>query len=155
MINGYTSGADITAGVAAGKYLQVYDVDGSGKVVRFYEKQLASGDVKTVAADLTVTVGQGSVAGSTKANIAGAATSKFVVNITTASAGTTYVGDTAPTSGVNLVNAYPSGSDITAGVAEDKYLQVYDVDGSGKVVRFYEKLLVAGDIKTKIGRAHV
>jgi len=52
LITGYQSGADITAGVAAGKYLQVYAVDMEypARIVGFYQARLTEGDIK--AADM-------------------------------------------------------------------------------------------------------
>ncbi|NLT95507.1 MAG: leucine-rich repeat protein [Clostridia bacterium] len=46
----YETGADITAGVAAGKYLQIYDVDpeDEGLIVAFYQAELTVEDIKAV-----------------------------------------------------------------------------------------------------------
>jgi hypothetical protein len=41
----YTSGADIVASV--GQYLATYEIDKYNRVVKFYEEQLASGDIKS------------------------------------------------------------------------------------------------------------
>lgn len=43
-IDPYDSAANIT-GVLTGYYLRVYDLDAAGKVVKFYAKQLATGDI--------------------------------------------------------------------------------------------------------------
>ncbi|WP_279380107.1 GLUG motif-containing protein, partial [Sporosalibacterium faouarense] len=90
----------------------------------------------------------GTATGSTKADITETATSKFVVNITDSEVATPNTTDAAPTTGTNLVDNYISVADITTGVAEGVYLQVYDVDGSGNVAGFYQKQLTASDIKT-------
>jgi hypothetical protein len=102
--------------------------------------------LKYGAPDLVVTVAPGAVAGTTKATISEAVTSKFVVNITDTTVGIVSVGSAAPVTGANLIDTYSSGYNISTGVAVGKYLQVYDVDGSGKVVKLYEKLLGSGDI---------
>lgn len=44
LINPFISGKDIHSGVAASKYLQVYDLDAENKVVRFVQIQLQSAD---------------------------------------------------------------------------------------------------------------
>jgi murein DD-endopeptidase MepM/ murein hydrolase activator NlpD len=105
----------------------------------------------TPAPELTVTIGPGAAADSVKATITGAASSKYVVNISDSAMSTPYVGDAAPTSGANLVDGYTSGVDMTTGVAVGKYLQVYDVDTQGNVVTFYQKQLSVEDIKAAGG----
>ncbi|WP_202707443.1 InlB B-repeat-containing protein, partial [Sporosalibacterium faouarense] len=89
----------------------------------------------------------GTATGSTKADITETATSKFVVNVTDSEVATPNTTDAEPATGTNLIDDYTSGADITNGVAEGKYLQVYDVDANGKVAGFYQKQLVADDIK--------
>jgi hypothetical protein len=105
------------------------------------------------ASTLNVSIATGSVSGSTKATISDSATSKFVVNITDASVATPNVGDIAPTTGDNLIDNYVSEADITNGVEADKYLQIYDVDENGEVVKFYEKKLANTDINKDIENA--
>ena len=48
LITGYEPGADIAAGVAAGNYLQIYDVDmeEGARIVAFYQAKLAEKDIK-------------------------------------------------------------------------------------------------------------
>ncbi|TCO67470.1 GLUG motif-containing protein, partial [Marinisporobacter balticus] len=99
------------------------------------------------APTLTVTISPGTDIGSTQAKITGTETSKFVVNITDSLVSAPPTSEDASTSGDNLVDPYTSESNITTGVAENKYLQVYDVDANGKVAGFYQKQLVASDIK--------
>ncbi|TCO75046.1 InlB B-repeat-containing protein, partial [Marinisporobacter balticus] len=101
----------------------------------------------TPAPTLTVTISEGTATGSTKADITETETSKFVVNITDSEVTTPNTSDAAPTSGDNRVDPYTSESNITTGVEENKYLQIYDVDANGKVAGFYQKQLAAGDIK--------
>ena len=49
----YESGADITAGVAAGSYLQIYDVDmEEDRIIAFYQAELTEADIKE--ADMAV-----------------------------------------------------------------------------------------------------
>ncbi len=67
LISSYTSETDITGGVSAGKWFQIYDVGSDGKIVRFYQKQLAAEDIKapvtapaisTQPTNQTITAGQ-------------------------------------------------------------------------------------------------
>jgi len=48
LIASYESGVDITAGVAAGNYLQVYavDMEDQARIVGFYQAELTKGDIK-------------------------------------------------------------------------------------------------------------
>lgn len=46
LINPFNSGGDISSGVAAAKYLQVFDVDVNERVVRFFQTKLQSGELK-------------------------------------------------------------------------------------------------------------
>lgn len=53
LITGYESGADITAGVAAGNYLQIYEVDmeEEARIVGFYQAELTEEDIKEEPAE--------------------------------------------------------------------------------------------------------
>lgn len=94
------------------------------------------------AAALSVAMAAGTATGATKATITGSATSAFAVGVGSTSAGTVYVGDTPDAT----INPYTSAADIT-GVSAGQYVYVYDLDSNGQVVKFFEKQLVAGDIK--------
>ncbi len=101
----------------------------------------------SAAPTLNASVSQGTASGSVKADIVGSATAKFIADITDSEAARPAVGDAAPSNGANLVDSYAAGTDITVGVAAGKWLQIYDVDNNGGVVRFYQKRLAAEDIK--------
>ena len=53
LITGYESGADISAGVAAGNYLQVYagDMEDSDRIIGFYQARLTEGEIKAADAE--------------------------------------------------------------------------------------------------------
>ena len=65
LIVNYESGADITAGVVAGNYLQIYDVDmeEGAQIVAFYQTELTGEDIKeegkTADTELMVALGYG------------------------------------------------------------------------------------------------
>ena len=56
MVAEYASGADITVGVAAGNYLQIYDVDmeKDAKVIAFYQVKLTEADIKERAIEESI-----------------------------------------------------------------------------------------------------
>jgi uncharacterized repeat protein (TIGR02543 family) len=56
LLEDYESGADITAGVAAGNYLQIYDVDMTDEVriMAFYQVELTEEDIKEEPAEETI-----------------------------------------------------------------------------------------------------
>ena len=96
----------------------------------------------TTAPALSVVVAAGTLSGSTKATITGTATSAFAVGIGASSAGTVYEGSNPDAT----INPYTSAADIT-GVSAGQYVYVYDLDATGKVVKFFEQALASGDIK--------
>jgi hypothetical protein len=96
---------------------------------------------KTAAAALTATVAASTVtSGCTKFTATPAGTDTLSYKISAVSAGIVYAkayvaGDIA----------YTSGADIPA--VAGQYLQCFEIDTYSRVVKFYEKLLVSGDIK--------
>ena len=93
------------------------------------------------AAALSVAVSAGEASGSTKATITETASDHFAVGIGSTALGTVYVG----TSPATVVDPYTSGEDIT-GVSVDQHVYVYDLDTTGRVVKFFEQVLASGDI---------
>ncbi|MBC9784700.1 S-layer homology domain-containing protein [Heliobacterium chlorum] len=134
MLTGLTAGAK-----------DMYIIDKDVKDIESVKLQIRIPDL---APALTVAVAPGNTTGSTRATITESPTVKFVATLTDAATPTPDVGDAAPASGVNVTGDYISGTEITTGVASGKYLQVYDVDSNGNVVRFYQKQLAAEDIST-------
>lgn len=98
---------------------------------------------KTTAAApaLAAVVAAGAVAGNTKATAAAGAGNSLKASITDAAVTVPFVGE-APDA---AAAAYVSGADLAA--AADQYFNVYEVNASGRVVKYYSKKLVAGDIK--------
>ena len=98
---------------------------------------------------LAVTLSPGETAGATSATVTGYVYGNLLVNITEQEIATPRVGDTAPTTGDNMIADYESGADITAGVAAGNYLQIYDIDTEegARIVAFYQAKLTEEDIK--------
>jgi hypothetical protein len=158
----YGKGADpLTKKAATSGGTSNYTISLSGLIpnTQYYTRSYAINEVGTAygepvvfttlpaAPALTVSISPGSVIGATKVVITGAATSKFVINITDSSVGYISTVDDAPAAGVNFIDNYVSGADITNGVAAGEYLQAYDVGADGKVVKFYEIQLASQHIK--------
>jgi phi13 family phage major tail protein len=132
-------------------YKYEMDEDGTGinlSVIRQWFTQVilpnAAIAAPTTAPALTVATAAGTVLTATKATITGTATSKFAIGIGAVSQGTLYVGQ-VPT-GI-IISNYTSAADIV-GVVAGQYLYVYDLDANGLIAKYYEKALVAGDIKS-------
>jgi hypothetical protein len=98
---------------------------------------------------LAVTLSPGETTGATSATVTGYVYGNLLVNITEQEIATPRVGDTAPTTGDNMIADYESGADITAGVAAGNYLQIYDIDTEegARIVAFYQAKLTEEDIK--------
>lgn len=138
------------SGARVDEYLDVgvsrdIDVDGAGNVYAFNSSKNLVKLSLTDAPALTAAMAPGTDPRSTKATITGSPTSKFVVNITDTAVATPKAGNFAPTSGSNFINGYASGADISD-VLSGKYLQVYDVNSLGRVVKFYQEQLDTNDI---------
>ena len=159
----YTKSAEnsFTTVIASTSGTGVFSVDLSGLTpnTTYYVRAYAVNEVGTsygepilfttnpLAPQLPLNLLQGNIVGTTKAVISDMTTDRFVVNITDASVGYVEAGDTAPSSGVNFIDNYVSGSDISNGVVVGKYLQIYDVDNLGEVVKFTEIQINNGHIK--------
>lgn len=138
------------------KYLGVYEVNSKGLVVKFKALTLKAAQIVTEASQaptateapaLTATAAAGSVDNSTKVTATAGEKNKLVVKVSNATIPTPKVGDVAPTTDVTY--PYSSGSDITGVNAdENKYVAVYEVDASNKVVKFKLLTLTSSDIKT-------
>ena len=103
---------------------------------------------------LQAAVAPGTSSGSAKVTVTdavyGSEDYALTVNITDTPVNVPEPGDPTPTEGEYLIADYESGSDITAGVAADKYLQVYAVyedEGQRLAAAFYQKQLADGDIR--------
>ena len=101
---------------------------------------------------LTVTLSPGETEGATSATVTDYVYGNLLVNITEQEIEIPRIGDTAPTTGDNLIADYKSGADITAGVIVGNYLQIYDVDmeDGAQIVAFYQAELTEEDIKEDI-----
>ncbi|ADY57465.1 hypothetical protein Sgly_3199 [Syntrophobotulus glycolicus DSM 8271] len=145
----YTSGGDITGvDTTSKKYIDIYEVDATGKVTAFTEITVTAESI--TAPDLkTSTLAPGSVAGTTKVTLTPLVkgdTFRYVIS-NAALGSLPLVGETVPGGAV----AYTSGEDIS-GIDEttNKYLDVYEVDGSGKVVAFKELTIAASNIAAPV-----
>lgn len=93
----------------------------------------------TAATALTTTVAAGSVLGTTKFTATAGAGNTLSYKLSASSIGTIY--------GAQYVAgdiAYTSGSDIVAAVGQ--YLQMYEINAYGRVVKFAEHVLVTADV---------
>lgn len=94
---------------------------------------------KTAAAALSATISGGSAIGTTSFSATPAEGNVLKYKLGSASVGTVYDGQLVK----NLIS-YTDGSDIVATV--DQYLAMYEIDQYGRVVKFLEDQLEAGDI---------
>lgn len=111
--------------------------------------EVSEAPTATEAPALSATAAAGSVEKSTKVTAPAGEKNKLVVKVSNATIPTPKVGDVAPTA--DVTNPYSSGSDIT-GVDgdENKYVAVYEVDASNKVVKFKLLTLTSSDIKIPV-----
>lgn len=93
----------------------------------------------TVAPALSATIAQGSASGTTKATITADSGNTLGYTLT-ATADPGYY-NTIPT-----VTAYTSGADIAATAGQ--YLNLFELNAAGRIVKFVSHLLVSGDIAT-------
>ncbi|WP_094700712.1 hypothetical protein [Brevibacillus laterosporus] len=139
---GYTSGDDISA--KANKYLGLYEVDGSDKIVKFVSVQLEAKDIKAapvVAPTISVhKVEAGSASGTTKVTYTVSEGNSLRYKLADDAFTAPNVGDV-----LSGGTGYTSGDDISA--KANKYLGLYEVDGSDKIVKFVSVQLKAKDIK--------
>jgi len=140
----YTSGANLSA--AAGEYLDLYEVNASGKVVGFSQAQLTSSEIGSSAPTTaptigSVTIGKGSASGTIAATVTpNTAGDTFEAEVNTSSQTTPLQGSTPPSG----ASAYTSGSNLAAAAGE--YLDLYEVNASGKVVGFSQAQLTSSEI---------
>ena len=157
LIDPYIVGDDIS-GVDAttNKYVVLYEVDSAGKVVKFSQIELTSGEIKpnpVQAPDFeeTLTAQPGTQTGTTRLTGAAAgAGNHLAVQVSTASISRPNVGDLAPTgaSVLGLIDPYIVGDDISGvDATTNKYVVLYEVDSAGKVVKFSQIELTSGEIK--------
>ncbi|MBG9801484.1 hypothetical protein ABHN05_00690 [Brevibacillus laterosporus] len=139
----YTSGGDITA--KAGQHLGLYEVDGSDNIVKFVSVQLEAKDIKAAPVVAPIISGHkveaGSATGTTKVTytVGNGNSLKYKLEVhafTTPNVGEALSGGEQD---------YTSGGDIKA--EANKYLGLYEVDGSDNIVKFVSVQLEAKDIK--------
>jgi hypothetical protein len=137
---GYTSGADITGvDTKTNRYLDLYEVSG-GNVVAFKEIILAGADIAAPPIGTTPTQEVGTTIGSTKLNLSLDSGTSFKVNVVSKPTAIPAIGSTP------LGTAYISGNDITGvDITTNKYVDVYELDASGKVVNFTESTVTAAN----------
>ncbi|WP_032076133.1 Ig-like domain-containing protein [Clostridium drakei] len=120
----------------------ICDLVGS-KLVISTPVEITSAAAATPAAALTATATQGSVTGSTAITATPTGTNTLVYKVSSTAVTTPNVGDT-----VSGTSALTSGADIT-GVDDttNKYVAVYELDGSNKIVSFKLITLTSAEIK--------
>ena len=96
---------------------------------------------------INAVAGPGSAVGATMVSSSDTPADHFAVTVTDSSVGAIYSGQNI-TETTNIVEPYNLGDDITVGVSEGKYLQLYNMDGYGIVTGFFEKQLAAEDINS-------
>ncbi|CAK4842883.1 unnamed protein product, partial [Aphanomyces euteiches] len=157
IINPYTAGSDIPGtDPKVNRYIGLYEVDGAGKVVKFTLIILNPEDIKPEAPAPTPAPGfdpkpapePGTNPGTT--GIPGATPgvgNHLRVKVSSSLIATPNVGDAAP-SGAGIINPYTAGSDIPGTDSKvNRYIGLYEVDGTGKVVKFTLIILNPEDIK--------
>ncbi|PPA80656.1 hypothetical protein C4A76_26015, partial [Brevibacillus laterosporus] len=139
---GYTSGQDIPA--EANKYLGLYEVDVRNNIVKFVSVQLEAGNIKAAPVAVpTISnhkVEAGSATGTTKVTYTVGNGNSLKYKLEDKAFTIPNVGDV-----LSGGTGYTSGQDITA--EANKYLGLYEVDGSDKIVKFVSVQLEAKDIK--------
>jgi hypothetical protein len=141
----YTSGADIT-GVDrdTNKYLGIYELDGSGNVVKFKQFTLTKTEINMPSADtLSVVASAGSTSGTTKLTVVPTSGNTISYKISTSTIATPDKGD-VPTATAYTLNSDISGVDATT----NKYLGVYELDTNGEVVKFKLLTITASQLAT-------
>jgi hypothetical protein len=153
VIDPYTQGSDITyVDDATNKYLGVYEVNSSNKVVSFKLITLIASEIKpyTSIPLMTASALMGSVVGTTAINAGLTMWSYFnhlTVKVSSVAIPTPNVGDFEPT-GAGVINPYIYGDDITGvDATTNKYIAVYEANAAGLIVQFKLITLTAQDIK--------
>ena len=142
-----TGSAIISVDPTISNYIDVYEVDGASKIVAFKEITLTGSNIAAPAISTTLTAAFGTTAGSTKlaltANIPGDTFKVQVVSKPT----TILPGLGTVASG----KVYTTGSDLTGvDATKNKYVNIYEVDGTGKIVAFTEITLTDSEITTPV-----
>lgn len=148
MTNPYAPGSDIGGVDAANhKYLGVYELDSNNKVVSFKLITLTGGEIKpTPAPELNATTSKGSQPGTTAVNAEAGTDRHLAIQVSSSEIARPNVGDPAP-SGEGVVNPYTKGGDIGGiDAANHKYVGVYELDDSDKVVSFKLITLTGSEI---------
>jgi hypothetical protein len=137
----YTSGKDIaTFDTTANNYVDVYEVNGTGNIIAFKELTLVASNI--TAPTLKVHSSPGLTAGSTKLSLTTLkAGDTFKEQIVVAPTALPVIGTLAPGA------SYTNESDITnVDTNTNKYVDLYEVDGSGKITAFKEVTLIVGNV---------
>ncbi|MCR8940214.1 hypothetical protein O0555_23340, partial [Brevibacillus laterosporus] len=138
----YTSGGDIPA--TANKYLGLYEVGGSDNIVKFVSVQLKAKDIKAAPVVAPTISGHnveaGSASGTTKVTYTVGNGNSLKYKLADNAFTPPNVGDILSDGTV-----YTTGEDIKA--EANKYLGLYEVDGSNHIVKFVSVQLKAKDIK--------
>ena len=153
LIDPYTIGSDIAnVDGTTNKYVALYEVDGTGKIVKFSQIELTSNEIQPTpgqAPDFAATLAAepGTQAGTTKlTGVTADAGNRLVVQVSSVSIRRPNVGDLVPT-GAGLIDPYTIGSDIAnVDGTTNKYVALYEADGTGKIVKFREITLTSGNI---------
>lgn len=128
----YTSGADIP-GVVAGQHIGLFEVDGTGGVVKFVDITVAAGEIAAEIFD-DAGISAGSAPGTSKiSTVTGAGNSLRYEQRAAADPAFTIPAWGSATAVPPLV-AYSSGSNIA--VVNGDRIGLYEVTGAGNVVRF-------------------
>ncbi|PPA93245.1 hypothetical protein [Brevibacillus laterosporus] len=138
----YTSGGDITA--EANKYLGLYEVDVRNNIVKFVSVQLEAGNIKAAPVAVpTISnhkVEAGSATGTTKVTYTVGNGNSLKYKLEDKAFTIPNVGEALP----GGEQVYTTGNDIPA--EANKYLGLYEVDGSNNIVKFVSIQLESGNI---------
>ncbi|MFC5470547.1 S-layer homology domain-containing protein [Cohnella suwonensis] len=153
VLENYIQGFDIPfVDATTNKYLGIYEVDSSNKVVSFKLITLVASVINSngTVPEMTASFEQGGAVGSTKI-IADTSIWNHINHLVVKSWGGLpaigiKVGDAAPT-GAGVINPYMNG-DITSGVVVGNYVTVYEVNADGYIVQFKTLPLEQIDIKS-------
>ncbi|RFB38220.1 hypothetical protein DZB91_00005, partial [Brevibacillus sp. VP] len=140
---GYTSGKDISA--KAGQHLGLYEVDGANNIVKFVSIELGAQNIKATPVVAPTISGQvvaeGSAPGTTKVTYTVGNGNSLKYKLEDHAFTPPNVGEALP----GGEQDYTSGNDIPA--EANKYLGLYEVDGSNHIGKFVSVQLKAKDIK--------
>ncbi|WP_372486559.1 hypothetical protein [Brevibacillus laterosporus] len=139
----YTSGGDIPA--TAGQYLGLYEVDGSNHIVKFVSIKLESKNIKATPVVAPAISGHkvevGSASETTKVTYTVSEGNSLKYKLAGNAFTPPHVGEALP----GGEQDYTSGGDIKA--EANKYLGLYEVDGSNHIVKFVSIKLESKNIK--------